>query len=407
MNIYVIGGGAAGFFGAIRAAECFPNAQVTILEKTGKVLQKVKVSGGGRCNVTHQPHPHSQFAQKYPRGQKLLKKRLGKFSAEDTIHWFQERGVITHTEADGRVFPVSNQSESIIACFRSEAERLGIRIELRVEVKSVIQHNHGFILKTKEKEYKADRLLIATGGSPKAEGYQWLTKLGHSVNSPLPSLFTFNLPGSPLRKLAGISVPEGSARLEGTGLTYDGPILITHWGLSGPAILKLSAYGAEWLHEQNYEARVLIRWVPQTKEEEVRQMLNSYNSQHPERTVWKYPLFEIPSRLWIYLCQEAEIGETDRWVDLSKKKMNRLLEQLYRQPHQIKGKTTFKEEFVTCGGIPTDELDQATMESKLVPGLFFAGEVLHVDGITGGFNFQAAWTTAWLAGSAIGNKKSA
>lgn len=401
-DIAIIGGGAAGFFAAIRAAELTPRARIILLEKTSRFLSKVRVSGGGRCNVTHNCPHTSQLIQHYPRGGNALKKMFAAFKVQDTIQWFQARGVELKVEADGRMFPISNSSQTIIDCFIGVAERLNIRLQTSFSVQKIEKEEKEFVLESAQGErLRAKRVLIATGGYPKAEGYQWLLETGHSIKPPIPSLFTFNSPKNPIIQLAGVSVPNGQVRIEGTKMQYEGPVLITHWGFSGPAVLKLSAFGAEWVHQQQYQFTIQVRWVEEPQEDKLRSHLQSYQLAHPKRLVQGHPLFELPQRLWQFLCQQAEISPETRWVDLSKKSFNKLVEGLYRDRHEVKGKTTFKEEFVTCGGIPFDELQVPSMESRILPGLFFAGEVLNVDGITGGFNFQNAWTTGWLAGSSI------
>lgn len=401
-DIAIVGGGASGFFAALRAAECLPQARIIILEKTSRFLSKVRVSGGGRCNVTHQVDHVSHLIQHYPRGGNYLKKLFSEFKVSDTLEWFEKRGVQLKVEADGRMFPVTNTSKTIIDCFLKEAERLKVEMRIGFPVQKILADNREFVLHSTHGEVvQARRVLIASGGYAKPEAYGWLRELGHSVVPPVPSLFTFNSPENPIRQLAGLSVPQGQVRIEGTKLQYEGPVLITHWGFSGPAILKLSAFGAEWIHSQDYRFGIQLRWVAEPQEEKVRQQLNSYHQAHPKRLVQGHPLFDLPQRLWQHLCQQAEISEDLRWVDLSKKNMNKLLEGLYRDRHSVQGKTTFKEEFVTCGGIPLQELSFPNMESRLHPGLFFAGEVLNIDGITGGFNFQNAWTTGWLAGTAL------
>jgi predicted Rossmann fold flavoprotein len=399
-QIVVIGGGAAGFFGAIRAASRLPDAQVTILEKSSKLLSKVRISGGGRCNVTHHCFEPGPLSAHYPRGQKLLKQLFRTFGADDTVRWFEERGVRLLTEADGRMFPHTNSSETIIACFLEEARRLGIQIITGRGIQALQPEEGGRIrLLWEGGSMLADRILLTTGGAPKAEAYQWLERLGHPIEKPVPSLFTFNIPDKELHQLAGISVPRAAVRIETTKLAYEGPLLITHWGLSGPAVLKLSAFGARWIQEQNYRFGVQVRWIALAEEEAVRSQLQHYAQANPRHRIRKYPLFELPLRLWLFLCQKAGIGEEERWMEVSKKTSNRLLEVLYRDRYGVAGKTTFKEEFVTCGGVSLLAINPQSMESRQVPGLFFAGEVLDIDGITGGFNFQAAWTTAWIAGS--------
>ncbi len=401
-DIAIAGGGAAGFFAALRAAECRPGSRIVILEKTGKFLSKVKVSGGGRCNVTHDCLHTSGLIRNYPRGGNSLKKLFGAFKVEDTIAWFKERGIELKVEGDGRMFPVSNSSQTIIDCFLEEARRLNVQLVTNFGVSKLENTGRGFLLRSLKGEViHAERVLLATGGYAKAEAYHWLQDTGHSIIPPVPSLFTFNSPENSIRQLAGISVPQGLVKIEGTKLQYEGPVLITHWGFSGPAVLKLSAFGADWVHSQDYQFTIQIRWVQEPQEEVLRQHLLSYQLTHPKRQLHGYPLYEIPQRLWHYLCLKAEIPEGQRWAELSKKNLNKLIEGLFRDRHEVKGKTTFKEEFVTCGGIPLQELKLPELESRIRPGLYFAGELLNVDGITGGFNFQNAWTTGWLTGTAI------
>lgn len=403
IDLAVIGGGAAGFFAAIRAKEINPAARVVILEKSGKLLSKVRVSGGGRCNVTHNCSHVSQLVQQYPRGGNSLKKLFRAFKVDDTIEWFASRGVQLKTEKDGRMFPENNSSQTIIDCFLKEAQKYQIQLQLHSDIRNIEWEGEEFVLhSSKGESFRAAKVLVATGGHAKPEAYQWLSGTGHSLVPPIPSLFTFNSPSNPLRKLPGISVPQGLVRIEGTKLQYEGPVLLTHWGFSGPAVLKLSAFGARWIHEQAYSFAIHIRWVAVGSEEEVRKQLQAYQVTHPKRQVQGYPLFELPQRLWGYACEMAEISSDRIWSEVSKKSFNKLLECLFRDRHEIKGKTTFKEEFVTCGGIPLTELKLPQMESRLWAGLYFAGEVLDVDGITGGFNFQHAWTSGWLAGSHIG-----
>lgn len=401
-RIIVIGGGAAGFFGALRAAQLQPSAEIILLEKTTKLLSKVGISGGGRCNVTHDCFAPAALAASYPRGQKFLKQLFQHYGPQDTQRWFEERGVALKTEADGRMFPQSNSSKTIIDCFLREAESLQVQVRTGEGVRQIHPQADGsFRIETSLQTLIAHRILITTGGAQKVEAYQWLEQLGHSIEHPVPSLFTFNIPEKALHLLAGISVPAASVRIEGTKLQQEGPLLITHWGVSGPAVLKLSAFGARWIHDQQYQFTVQLRWVAEGMEDTLRQNITSYAAANPKQKVYKYPLFELPQRLWTYLCEKAGVDPEQRWLDLSKKTCNRLLEVLYRDRYEVKGKTTFKEEFVTCGGVSLADVNATTMESRKVPGLFFAGEVLDVDGITGGFNFQAAWTTAWIAGSNI------
>ena len=407
MQIAIIGGGAAGFFAAITCAESNPKARVLLLEKTNKLLAKVRVSGGGRCNVTHHCFTPAVFAQHYPRGARQLKEALKQFGARETVDWFAQRGVKLKAEADGRMFPITDNSETIIECLLQQARRAGVQIRTGASVESIkpVQQDgtHHFILQLAGGEsINADKVLVSTGGSPKSQGYDWLRQLGHSIHEPVPSLFTFNVPGSPLKELQGVSVPQARVRIAGQKLEYEGPLLITHWGYSGPAVLKLSAWGARLFYDQKYNFTALIQWVLGQTEESLRQELQTFRQTHPKKIVNSNPLFGLPQRLWQGLTQLAEVPEEVRWAELPAKNTNKLVEALLRMPVAVNGKTTFKEEFVTCGGIDLKEVNMKTMESRLQPGLYFAGEVLDIDGITGGFNFQAAWTTGYLAGKAMG-----
>lgn len=406
MQIAIIGGGAAGFFAAITCAEANPKARVLLLEKTSKLLAKVRVSGGGRCNVTHHCFTPAVFAQHYPRGAKQLKEAFKQFGARETVDWFAQRGVKLKAEADGRMFPITDSSETIIECLLQQARRAGVHIRTSASVESILpvqqDGNQHFILQFAGGEsIKADKVLVSTGGNPKSQGYDWLRQLGHTIQEPVPSLFTFNVPGSPLKELQGVAVPQARVRIAGQKLEYEGPLLITHWGYSGPAVLKLSAWGARLFYDQKYNFTALIQWVPGQTEESLRQELQTFRQAHPKKIVNSNPLFGLPQRLWQGLTQLAEVPEEVRWAELPAKNTNKLVEALLRMPVAVNGKTTFKEEFVTCGGIDLKEVNMKTMESRLQPGLYFAGEVLDIDGITGGFNFQAAWTTGYLAGKAM------
>ncbi|MFC6999977.1 BaiN/RdsA family NAD(P)/FAD-dependent oxidoreductase [Rufibacter roseus] len=406
-TVVVIGGGAAGFFGAITCAEANPALRVVLLEKTTKLLSKVRVSGGGRCNVTHACFQASVFAQHYPRGLKALKKMLPLFGAEDTVKWFQQRGVKLKTEPDGRMFPQSNSSETIVECLLNSARKAGVEIRTSVAVQRIaplpasalpdrfeLQLSNGSSI-------KAARVLVSTGGSAKAEGYQWLQELGHTVEPPVPSLFTLNVPQSSFKDLMGVSVPKAKVKLVGQKLETEGPLLITHWGLSGPAVLRFSAWGARMLQEQKYQGTALVNWTGNITEEQLRAQLQERRKSEAKKTVYTNSLFGLPNRLWQRICELSDVSETVKWAELPGKSQNKLIEYLIRTPFEVKGKTTFKEEFVTCGGIKLSEINLATMESTKVTGLFFAGEVLDIDGITGGFNFQAAWTGGYLAGRAM------
>ncbi|NDK56368.1 BaiN/RdsA family NAD(P)/FAD-dependent oxidoreductase [Pontibacter fetidus] len=403
-RIVVIGGGAAGFFGAITCAEANPTAEVILLEKTSKLLAKVLVSGGGRCNVTHNCFLPGPLAQHYPRGAKHLKEAFKAFGARETVTWFEQRGVKLKTEADGRMFPVTDSSQTIADCLLQQARKAGVTIKTGVGVTAITTDTTTaqFILRLSNgSEIKADKVLVCTGGNPKTTGYDWLRELGHPIQEPVPSLFTFNVPGNPLKDLMGISVPQAKVRIAGQKLEYEGPLLITHWGYSGPAVLKLSAWGARIFHDQNYSFTALINWIPTYTEESLREQLQHYRQVHPKKVVSSNPLFNLPQRLWKALATIAEIPVDIIWAELPAKNTNKLVEALLRMAVDVKGKTTFKEEFVTCGGIDLAQVNMKTMESRLHPGLYFAGEVLDIDGITGGFNFQSAWTTGYLAGTAM------
>ena len=400
MKIIVIGGGAAGFFGAITCKAFDPEAEVYILEKTNKLLSKVKVSGGGRCNVTHACFDNNVLLKNYPRGHKELRKTFQQFSTKDTIAWFQSRGVKLKTEADGRMFPVSDSSESIIECLVSEATMLGVKIWQQQSVKAINPEATGFSIYTdSDKPIFADKVLIATGGSPQLSGYHWLGKTQHTIVSPLPSLFTFNSPDNEYKDLMGVAIPNAFIRIAGTSFVQSGPLLITHWGFSGPAILKLSAWAARDLAAKNYQFKVLVNWIGEEySETSLRAYLDVFKNENGKKIIPSNQLFGLAQRLWKKLCAHADISEELRWSEIPKKQFNKLIDNLLNSTFEIKGKTTFKEEFVTAGGIDLNEINLETLESKLHKGLYFAGEIIDVDGITGGFNFQNAWTTGYLAG---------
>ena len=396
MIIAVIGGGAAGFFAAIHASG--PGIKVLLFEKSPKLLSKVKISGGGRCNVTHRPMEISKLVKNYPRGEKFLKKAFAHFSIPDTFFWFESRGVPLKIEEDGRVFPKSNTSQSIVTCLEDEAKRLGIQVQTSNGIKSILPKGLGYLLATDKGEVVVSKVVVASGGHPNLGAYDYLNSLNHKLIKPIPSLFTFNTPQEPIRELMGVSMGDAVVKLEGTKLSYRGPILITHWGISGPAVLKLSAFGADWLHEQQYKARAIIQWNADLGEQAYTEQLSNYGQLHPNRKVYSHPLFGVPARLWEHFCVQAEISDEQLFGQLPKKLQNKLVQCLFCYPVSMQGKTTFKEEFVTAGGVALDEINPETMESRLHPGVYFAGEVLNLDGITGGFNFQAAWTTGFLAG---------
>lgn len=409
-QLVVIGGGAAGFFCAVNAARLYPNLSVIILEKTSKLLSKVKVSGGGRCNVTHACYSIAEMTRFYPRGASFLKQAFHHFFTTDTITWFAGRGVELKTEADGRMFPVSNSSQTIIDCLLNEVNRHGVEIRVKAEVQEIIinqEKTDSSATKNSQRKFSlqltngntidADLLCIACGGFPKTEMFSWLKNTGHHFSSPVPSLFTFNMPGNPICSLMGVTVSDVVVKISGSKLQQRGPLLITHWGMSGPAVLKLSAWGARELAEKHYEYNIQINWLPEYNENTLRDKFQSLRFElAPRKIINKNPL-GLPAALWEFLLQQCGISEEIRWADLPAKEQNKLIKMLCSHELKVKGKTTFKEEFVTAGGILLSEINAATMESKLVDGLFFAGEILDADGVTGGFNFQHAWTSGWIA----------
>ena len=401
-KLIVVGGGAAGFFCAINAAEKNPELKVTIVEKSSKILSKVRVSGGGRCNVTHACFSIAEMIKKYPRGEKFLKKAFHHFFTTDTIDWFEKRNVTLKTEPDGRMFPESNSSETIINCLLKEANKYDVEILMNREVAKLEKKTDHFLLTSKDGSVlTSDFVCIASGGFSKAAQFAWLTSLGHSFESPVPSLFTFNIPKSPISELMGISVENVSVKINGTKFSQNGPILITHWGFSGPAVLKLSAFAARELAKMNYDFSISINWLADYHENSLLEKLKSIRKEFAAKKIVNRNPFSLPQRLWEYHLKECAINLEIRWADLPAKQQNQLAKQLAAQQFRVKGKTTFKEEFVTAGGINLNEVNANTMESKIVPGLFFAGEILDVDGITGGFNFQNAWTSGWIAADSI------
>ncbi len=403
-TLIVIGGGAAGFFCAINAARMDPALTVIILEKQQKLLSKVKVSGGGRCNVTHACFDRGELVKFYPRGQQFLKKAFHWFNTNHTISWFEERGVTLKTEADGRMFPVSDDSQTIIDCLLKEATKYKVQVITGVAVKNITQNNDFWEVLVDNKTYTANYISIAAGGYNTIEKFNWLQQLGHTIEAPVPSLFTFNMPKSSITQLMGLSVPFANVKLIGSKLQSNGPLLITHWGLSGPAILKLSAWAARELANKQYTFEILVNWLGTITESELRgEWLQRRNENAAVKMGNKNP-FGLPSRLWLYFLAICGIKEEWRWAELPAANQNKLITTLTAQHFAVSGKTTFKEEFVTCGGIKLIEVDPNTMESKKVKNLFFAGEVLDIDGVTGGFNFQNAWTTGWIAAKAIAER---
>lgn len=401
-TLIVIGGGAAGFFCAVNAARLDPDLKVVLLEKSSKLLSKVKVSGGGRCNVTHACFDIAEMIKKYPRGENFVKKSFHQFFTTDTIEWFKERGVRLKAGDDGRMFPITDSSQTIIDCLIKEADKYGVEILMNKEAKEVERLNGYWHIKMAgSRPLTSDYLCIACGGYPKPTMFEWLKRLGHSIEDPVPSLFTFNLPGNAVTKLMGVSVADAQVKIAGSKLTQRGPLLITHWGLSGPSVLRLSAWGARELAVKSHEFNVVVNWIPDHKEHQLREKLHELRFEIASQKIINKNPFGLPLRLWEYLLYQSHITENMRWADLPAKGQNSLIKNLVSQEFEVKGKTTFKEEFVTAGGIKLSEIDANTMQSKIVPDLFFAGEVMDVDGITGGFNFQHAWTSGFIAAKAI------
>lgn len=410
-QLIVVGGGAAGFFSAVNAARINPELKVTILEKSSKLLSKVRISGGGRCNVTHACFDIEEMIRRYPRGTHFVRKAFHHFFTTDTISWFKERGVELKTEADGRMFPVTDSSDTIIACLLKEADRYKVEIKMNADVKKIDMNNSEVngksfrVFLSDTMVMQADFICIACGGYPKAAQFDWLKQSGHTIVEPLPSLFTFNMPGNSITGLMGVSVEKAMVKIRGTKFSEQGPLLITHWGMSGPAILKLSAWAARELAQQVYHFTITVSWITSFTEQTLREEWSTLRQQYAAQKITTRNPFQLPNRLWEYLVTCSGINAEQRWSDLQAKQQNALIRNLTMQEFEVKGKTTFKEEFVTCGGITLSEVDVNTMQSKKLAGLFFAGEVLDVDGITGGFNFQHAWTSGWIAAKGIGEKR--
>ncbi len=405
-RLVVIGGGAAGFFCAINAARLAPELEVIILEKTGKLLSKVKVSGGGRCNVTHACFSISEMIKKYPRGSNFLKKSFHHFFTSDTIKWFEERGVRLKTEIDGRMFPISDDSQTIIDCLLNEADKYNVKIMLHQEVRSLKRVNENWELHLANGEVMdAGYLSIASGGYNTAARFSWITQHGHTIEEPVPSLFTFNMPGNSISALMGITIENVKVKINGTKLVQDGSLLITHWCMSGPAILKLSALAARYLHQVNYNFTISVSWLPGFNEQSLTEKFKQYRLQLAAQKFSNRNPFQLPQRLWDYFIHEAGIKADIRWADLPVKEQNKLIRILCVQQFQVMGKTTFKEEFVTAGGITLGEIDANTFKSRIMPNVYFAGEVLDVDGLTGGFNFQSAWTGGFVSGKDIAEQE--
>ncbi len=401
-HVVIVGGGAAGFFAAITCAEKNPSAKVVILERGTSVLNKVKISGGGRCNLTHACFEPKDLVKFYPRGEKELLGPFYQFCSGDTVEWFESRGVKTKIESDGRMFPESNSSQSVMDCLMESAQKAGVEVKLKERVDKIhaplesekwkIEVGGGSI-------YEADQLMMASGSNPRV--WNLLKDLGHKIVEPVPSLFTFNIKDQRIDGLPGLSVPSAQVKIVGNKLQASGPLLITHWGMSGPAILKLSAWGARLLNGHNYQFDILVNWVGGMARDQLLEKLNELRQKYPKQLIAGHKQLEIPLRLWKSLITAAGIPLDLRWADISKKSLNKLIEELTNGQYCVNGKSTFKEEFVTAGGVHLKEVNFKKFESKVHPGLFMAGEVLNIDAITGGFNFQAAWTGGWLAGNAM------
>ncbi len=399
-TVAIIGGGAAGFFAAIACAEALPEARVILIEKSAKPLAKVRVSGGGRCNVTHHCFEPSELVTRYPRGHRELRGPFHRFQPQDTVDWFSRHGVELKTECDGRMFPVTDDSETIVSCLMEAAEEAGVELWTQCAVENICAEGGTYVLALAQRDdLRADALLLATGGT--RGGHALAEDLGHSIVPTVPSLFTFNIPDSPLLDLAGVAVESATVALPTAKLSETGPLLLTHWGFSGPAILKLSAWGARHLHDCAYRTSVHINWLGDMTVDACADALRHYQAEHTRRQMETICPFNLPKRLWQRLIEVAGLTPTKRWYLESQPNLRRLAQRLTDDVYRISGKTTYKEEFVTCGGIALKEVDLRTMQSKLHPGLFFAGEILDIDGVTGGFNFQNAWTSGWVAGHAI------
>ena len=403
LNIAVVGGGAAGFFAAIAAKQNNPEARVTIFERGQKVLAKVLVTGGGRCNLTNSFARIGDLKQAYPRGDKMMKRLFNVFDHDDTWRWFEERGVKLLTQEDECVFPVSQSAQSVVDALTKEAHRLGVEVRTGHALEGLKPLPNGDL----QLEFKAqksltfNRVVITTGGSPRAEGLQYLARLGHDIMSPVPSLFTFNIADAAFKTLMGMVVEDVTVSIVGTKHKASGPLLITHWGASGPAILKLSSYGARYVHDCGYRFQIAVNWIGLTNGTLVAEHLQGIVEGNRRKQLSSVHPFGLPSRMWLYILDKTGLGADKRWDELGKKGLNKLVETLTNDLYNVTGKGAFREEFVTCGGVSLTNINLNTMESKVCKSLFFAGEVLDVDAITGGFNLQAAWTTGYVAGKAM------
>lgn len=397
-DIIIVGGGAAGFFTAINIVEKNPKLKVAILERGNEVLSKVRISGGGRCNVTHACFEPNELVKFYPRGEKELRGPFHQFCSGDTVEWFSNHGVELKIEEDGRMFPISNSSQTIIDCFLQATQKLGITVLMGQSVQSIFKKDNFWKIETQNKNYIAEKLILATGSNPKI--WEMLQTFGHAIVNPVPSLFTFNIKDARIKELPGVSA-QVSVKVKDTKLASTGPLLITHWGMSGPAILKLSAWGARILAEKNYQFTIFVNWLNDIEADDAEKILKNLKQEHAKKAVSKKSPFDFPNRLWESLVLASSISEETKWADLSKIQLQNLVHQLTNSSFQVNGKSTFKEEFVTAGGIDLKEINFKTMESKLHENLFFAGEIINIDAVTGGFNFQNAWTSGYILANSL------
>lgn len=397
-DILIVGGGAAGFFTAINIVEKNPSLKVAILERGSEVLNKVRISGGGRCNVTHACFEPNELVKFYPRGEKELRGPFHQFCSGDTVEWFEKHGVELKIEADGRMFPISNSSQTIIDCFMDATKKIGISVLTNQSVQSIFKKDSHWKVETQSETYLSEKLILATGSNPKI--WEMLQNFGHAIVSPVPSLFTFNIKDPRIAALPGVSA-QVSVKVNSTKLESSGPLLITHWGMSGPAILKLSAWGARILHDKNYQFSISINWLNDIDSDDAEIILKELKLEHAKKAVSKKSPFELTNRLWESLVTASGIDTDTKWADLSKNQLQKLSHQLTNGLFQVNGKSTFKEEFVTAGGIDLKEINFKTMESKLHENLYFAGEVVNIDAVTGGYNFQNAWTSGFIVANSI------
>lgn len=403
MKIAVIGGGASGFFSAIHLKEWLPQAEVVILERSSRVLAKVKVSGGGRCNLTNSFAQVGDLSKIYPRGHRLMKRLLKEFGPADTYRWFEQRGVPLVTQEDECVFPQAQDSDAVILCLRRQAQAAGVVVRTGCGVEGITRTADGDLLLQLSAGVPEtfQRAILTTGGAPKAEGHEWLSALGHQLEQPCPSLFTFQIADAALTALMGIVVEQAQTALAGTKMRAEGPLLITHWGMSGPAVLKLSSHGARYLAERDYRAQLLVNWTGSVAVNDVAADLLAIAGKSPRKQLGSIRPYGLQQRLWCFLLERSGLAAERTWADLGKKGLNRLVNVLTADTYAISGRGTYKEEFVTCGGVSLESVAPKTLESKVCPGLFFAGEVLDIDAVTGGFNLQAAWTTGYVAAQGL------